>query len=78
MKLQLGPKASDIFVAIYLGITLLGRFLLEPQLQGRYLVSMILGAFALLFLWALTKSKIINPTFFGLWKKDETKESNAS
>lgn len=66
MKLQLGPKASNIFVAIYLLITLLLRFLLEEQLQGQLLASLSLGAFALLFLWALNKSGYIQPNWFGL------------
>lgn len=46
--------------------TMLLRFLLEPQLQGRYLISMAMGAFALLFLWALIRSGFIKPTLMGL------------
>ena len=60
---------SDIFIAIYLAITLLIRFYLEPQLQGRFLISIALGAFALLFLWALIKSKVLRPNYFGLLKR---------
>jgi hypothetical protein len=66
MKLQLGKKASDVFVALYIVATLFARFMIEPHLQGRYFLSIALGAFALLFLWALNRSKIINPTWFGL------------
>lgn len=66
MKWQLGRKASDVFVVVYVAGTLLLRFFLEPQLQGRLLISIALGAFALLFLWALAKSKLINPSWFGL------------
>ena len=69
MKLQLGKKASDIFVVLYIGGTLFLRFMLEPQLRGHFLVSTGVGAFALLFLWALAKSRIINPSWFGLVKK---------
>jgi hypothetical protein len=49
------------------------RFVLEPQLQGYYLVSLALGAFALLFLWALIKSKFLQPTYFGMFpvKREE-------
>lgn len=65
----IGQKASDIFVLIYLGITLYLRFVLESQFQGRYLISIALGVFALLFLWALSSSKIINPSWFGLLPK---------
>lgn len=67
-QLQLNSLASDIFVVIYLGMTLWGRFQLEQQLQGHWLVSLALGAFALLFLWALYKSEYIRPTWFGLLK----------
>lgn len=72
----LSPLISDVFVTLYLAGTLYFRFLLEPQIQGHYLVSLGLGAFALLFLWALTKSKIINPSFFGLItaKKEEMQD----
>jgi|APTNR8051073442_1049403.scaffolds.fasta_scaffold00229_4 hypothetical protein len=57
---------SDVFVTLYIAATLYLRFVLEPQLQGRYFISLALGAFALLFLWALIKSRFIRPTFFGL------------
>ena len=66
MKLQLNGLASDIFITIYLFVTLLVRFLLESQLHGRYAVSMFIGGFGLLFLWALVKSKVLNPNYFGL------------
>ncbi len=74
MKIGLGKKASDVFVIIYISITLYIRFILEPQLGGHFLISIAIGAFALLFLWALTKSKLINPSWFGLLgKKSESK-----
>lgn len=66
MKFGLGQKASDVFVVIYIGVTLFIRFMLEPQLHGHFLISIGLGLFALLFLWALSRSKIINPSWFGL------------
>ncbi|MCB0620074.1 MAG: hypothetical protein KDC43_24265 [Saprospiraceae bacterium] len=65
-KFQLGRKASDWFVTLYVLGTLYVRFQLEPQFQGNFLISVGLGAFALLFLWALAKSKFINPSWFGL------------
>lgn len=40
--------------------------MLEAQFQGNILVSVGIGAFALLFLWALNKSGYIRPTWFGL------------
>ncbi len=57
---------SNVFVAVYILATLFLRFYLEPQLQGHFLISVLLGAFALLFLWALVKSKVIQPTIFNL------------
>ncbi|MEM6723300.1 MAG: hypothetical protein AAF598_04635 [Bacteroidota bacterium] len=63
---QLSPKLSDLFVVVYLLATLFLRFVLEAQLGGRILPSLGLGAFALLFLWALWKSGYIQPTWFGL------------
>ena len=66
MKLRLGKTASNIFVVLYLVITLFFRFILEGQLNGHFLASFALGAFALLFLWALWKSGYIQPTLFGL------------
>ena len=67
MKFGLSRKASDIFVVVYLGATLFIRFVLEPQLGGHLLISVGIGLFALLFLWALSKSKLINPSWFGLF-----------
>ncbi len=66
-NLSLSPRASDWFVVVYITATLALRFVLEPQLQGYYLVSLALGAFALLFLWALIKSKFLQPTYFGMF-----------
>lgn len=66
-RLSLGPAASDWFITIYLTITLALRFILEPQLQGFYIISLGLGAFALLFLWALIKSKVLRPSYFGFF-----------
>ncbi|MEL6660871.1 MAG: hypothetical protein AAFY48_04435 [Bacteroidota bacterium] len=69
-RFSLSPAASDWFIAIYLTITLGLRFFLEPQLQGFYLISLGLGAFALLFLWALIKSKMLRPSYFGFFPQE--------
>jgi hypothetical protein len=74
MKFGLGQKASDVFVVIYIMATLYIRFLLEPQLKGHLIISVGIGLFALLFLWALSKSKIINPSWFGLTGKRKLPE----
>jgi hypothetical protein len=71
MKFGLGKKSSDVFVVIYLAASLYLRFILEPQLGGHIIISIGIGLFALLFLWALAKSKIINPTWFGLFGNNE-------
>ena len=67
MKLKLGPMASDIFIAIYIVITLLGRFYIEPFFRGHFLISIFIGLFALLILWVLVKLKFLNPNYFGLY-----------
>ena len=72
LKIQLGRKTSDIFVILYLIATLWLRFVLEAQLSGHLLISMAIGAFALLFLWALYKSEFIQPSWFGLIKTNKT------
>ncbi|HQU59589.1 MAG: hypothetical protein KDD02_09275 [Phaeodactylibacter sp.] len=71
MKIRLGRLASDAFIILYILSTLLLRFFLEPQLQGHYLISLGIGAFALLFLWALIRIKFLNPSIFGLGRKAE-------
>ncbi|MBK8053779.1 MAG: hypothetical protein IPK35_11055 [Saprospiraceae bacterium] len=59
---------SNIFVIVYAALTLFVRILLEPQLQGQFLISIGMGAFALLFLWALIRSGFLRPTILGLDK----------
>ena len=59
----MNKRISNIIVIFYLCFTFAIRLVLEPQLQGNILISLGLGAFALLFLWALVKSKILNPEF---------------
>ncbi len=60
---------SRIIVVLYIGGTLFIRFLLEPQLQGRFVYSIALGLFALLFLYALIKSRLLRPNWFGFEQK---------
>jgi len=59
---------SDLFIVVYVLLTLGLRFYLEPQLQGNSLLSVAIGAFALLFLWALIKAKVLRPSLLGLGK----------
>jgi hypothetical protein len=65
IKLKLSERWSNLFVALYILGTLYVRFLVEPQLNGNTLVSVALGLFALFFLWALIKSRFLNPSFWG-------------
>ncbi len=60
--MRLGHKVSDFVAAIYIIGTLFIRFLIEPQLNGHYGVSIALGVFSLVFLWALIQSKVLNPS----------------
>ena len=69
MKLQLKGLPADLFISVYLFATLFVRFQLEGQLHGRYAISMFIGGFGLLFLWALIKSKFLSPNYFGLLKE---------
>ncbi|MEM1000988.1 MAG: hypothetical protein AAGN35_28295 [Bacteroidota bacterium] len=60
MKTVLSPRQSAIFTVLYLLGTLLGRFFLEPALGGAAWVSLALGAFCLVFLWALKRVRFLN------------------
>jgi len=60
---------SDLFIAIYVLATLGLRFYLEPQLQGNFFLSVAVGAFALLFLWALIKARVLRPGMLGLGER---------
>ena len=51
----LPPPYGDVFLILYLVVTLGGRFLVEDQLAGRPLISIGLGIFALILLWALKR-----------------------
>jgi len=60
---------ADIIITIYLLGTLLLRFMVEPTLENRPFISIAVGAVLLLFLWALIKTKVLVPDYFGLLKK---------
>ncbi|MEM1119723.1 MAG: hypothetical protein AAGJ18_04705 [Bacteroidota bacterium] len=66
---------SDLFIVAYLGGTLLLRFYLEASLQGAYMVSILVGGFGLLFLWAMIKGGLLEPNYFGLIEKKTTRAS---
>ena len=62
--IRIGQLPSRVLIALYLLITLFVRFVIEPQLQGSMLVSVALGAFGMLFMYALIKTGILNPGWF--------------
>ncbi len=63
---SISQKGSDFIVAGYIIATLFIRFWIEPQLLGNLWLSIALGLFALLFLWALIKTKILQPGLLNL------------
>lgn len=60
MKFRMNRTQSIVFTAIYLGITLAIRFVLEPYLLGYYLISVGIGLYFILLLWVLWHKKILN------------------
>jgi len=69
MKIQLNSTLSDVFIAIYLIGMLFFRFNIEASLQGNYVVSILFGAMTLFLVYFLITKKVLNPTYFGLFKK---------
>lgn len=63
-----GLKA-DIIISIYLLATLFIRIMAEPQLESHPLISIGAGLVLLGFLWALIKTNVLVPNYFGLNKK---------
>jgi len=66
MKLipKIGTLPSNIIVAIYLMATLYVRFVIEPQFNNSFIASIAIGAFMLLFLWAMIRIRLLNPSFY--------------
>jgi len=65
MRLPLPERFSDIIVIVYLIGTLYLRFQLESSAAQSPGGSIALGLLLLLFLWALVKVQVLNPSF---WK----------
>lgn len=63
-SIHLGKIPSRIFIGAYILGTLYLRLMLEPQLQGHTLISVGLGLFGLVFLYALIKSRFLRPDWF--------------
>jgi len=60
---------ADIIITIYLLGTLLLRIMAEPALEKHPFISIAVGVVLLVFIWALIKTKILVPNYFGLLKK---------
>ncbi len=63
MKTVLSSRMSALFVTVYMLGTLFLRFLIEPQLGGAIWISVALGGFGLVFLWALGRARFLNFEF---------------
>ncbi len=74
MKLSLKPQHSDVFISIYVLLVLYLRFKFENNnhaiSQGLLIVFELCSV---AFLWSLIKLKILNPNWFGLFKKPNKK-----
>ena len=71
MKFKLGNKTSDIFITIYVIITLFARIYFESIFRSNYLSSLLMGFLTLFILWALVKIKFLNPAWFGLFNNNK-------
>lgn len=75
MKFSLGPKASDLFIAIYVICTLYLRFRFEHNnAEVSPVLSIVFGLCFVAFLWSLIKLKFLNPNWFGLFSPKTTKK----
>lgn len=73
MKFQLNSLASDIFISIYVVITLFIRFKFESTRNIDPTLSVVFGLSFLAIIWALIKLKILNPNWFGLLNSKKVK-----
>lgn len=74
MKLSINPLYSDIFITVYVVVTLFVRFKFE---HNNYAVSpglsIVFGLCGVAFIWALIKLKVLNPNWFGLFNSKKLK-----
>lgn len=74
MKFELTPTVSDIFILIYVSLTLFWRIQMEMTRPVGVLVSIITGIAFIMILYLLIKVRFLNPNWFGFFKtKDEIK-----
>jgi len=60
---------ADILITIYLLGTLFLRIIAEPALEAHPFISIGVGVVLLAFLWSLIKTKVLEPNYFGFFKK---------
>jgi Co/Zn/Cd efflux system component len=73
MKLQLNSFTSDVFISIYVVITLYFRFKFESTKNLDPILSIVLGLSFVAIIWSLIKLKILNPNWFGLFNSKKAK-----
>ncbi|HQU71432.1 MAG TPA: hypothetical protein PKV71_04015 [Calditrichia bacterium] len=60
MRLRLNRKKSIVFTVVYILITLLARFMIEPYLMGNMWISIGIGLYFVLVWWVFYHKKILN------------------
>lgn len=73
MKFKLSPLQSDIFITVFIIISLGFRFNYEFNQQISPLNSIAIGVAFIVMIWALIKLGFLNPNWFGLFDSKEKK-----
>ena len=73
MKISLNPIASDIFISVYVIITLFLRFKFESETPISPMNSLVMGVCFVVVIWVLIKLKFLNPNWFGLFNSKKPK-----
>lgn len=69
MKIRFSPLVSDIIISVYVVLTLAFRFYYDQVANDSWGTSLVIGLAFLVILWVLIKAKILQPNWFGLFKK---------
>jgi len=72
MKIKLSPLLSDIFITVFVIVSLYFRFNIEFQQNLSPLNSIAIGIAFVLILWVLIKLKFLNPNWFGLFDRKKS------
>ena len=68
MKWKLSPLLSDIFISVYILVSLYFRFKVELNSNTSITISILTGICFTVLIWSLIKLQILNPNWFGLLK----------